>query len=215
MFKRHAKGDSPLTKAVHQAESAPQAGGGLLTGQGLGGPDLRFKMKQKMFSFGDDFWIENERGRKAYKVNGKLFRLKDNLSFEDAHGKEIYQIKAKMVDVLETMNILDANGHKAAVVKNALFTPFRDKWHINLPGKMDLVAKGNIMQHEYDIKVEGRGNPVVAEVSKKWFRLRDTYGVEVEGGVDPALILAITVVIDMMEHNGALKSNAGGGIDVL
>ena len=36
----------------------------------------------------------------------------------------------------------------------------------------------------------------MAEVSKKWFRVRETYGVEVAPGQNDALILAITVCID-------------------
>jgi uncharacterized protein YxjI len=40
----------------------------------------------------------------------------------------------------------------------------------------------------------------VAEVSKKWFRLRDTYGVEIEPGQDEAVILMIVVAIDEMAH---------------
>ena len=42
----------------------------------------------------------------------------------------------------------------------------------------------------------------IAEVSKKWFRLRDTYGVQVEQGQNYVLLLAVTVAIDMMAHEG-------------
>ena len=45
------------------------------------------------------------------------------------------------------------------------------------------------------------GGDKVAEVSKKWFRVRDTYGVEIEPGQDPILILTATVAIDMMTHD--------------
>jgi uncharacterized protein YxjI len=40
----------------------------------------------------------------------------------------------------------------------------------------------------------------VAEVSKKWFRLHDTYGVEIEPGQDDILIPAVTVCINQMAH---------------
>ena len=48
-------------------------------------------------------------------------------------------------------------------------------------------AKGNIVDHEYEIE---RGGDKVAEVSKRWFRVRDTYGIEIAPGQDDALILA-------------------------
>jgi len=59
----------------------------------------------------------------------------------------------------------------------------------------DLKAHGNIVDHEYEIKRDG---DVVATVSKKWFRVRDTYGVEIGGGEDVALVLALTVALDEM-----------------
>jgi len=51
--------------------------------------------------------------------------------------------------------------------------------------------------HEYTVE-DGRSK--VAEVSKKWFRIADTYGVEVAPGQDPALMLAVTAVLDQMAH---------------
>jgi len=62
----------------------------------------------------------------------------------------------------------------------------------------EMEAQGNILDHEYTIS---RGNLKVAEGSKKWFRIRDTYCVEVNQGEDDALILAITTTIDQMESS--------------
>jgi uncharacterized protein YxjI len=159
----------------------------------------RFMMKQRMFSIGQDFWIENERGQKVFKVDGKAIRIRGTLIFEDARGRELYKIQERIARVRDTMNIEDGSGRAAAKVHNALITPLRDRWQINIPGGQDLSAQGNILNHEYRIE---RGRQTVATVSKKWFRLRDSYGVEVESGEDAALMLAITVVIDMMAHGG-------------
>ncbi len=159
----------------------------------------RFKMKQCLFSFGDDFFITNERNEKVIKVDGKLLRIRQTLIFEDMQGRELYTIKAKLIDIRETMVIKRPNGDRAAVVHNALISPLRDRWKIDIPGGDDLVAKGNILQHEYKISRKGERKPI-AEISKKWFRLRDTYGVELESAFDAPLILAITVTIDMMAH---------------
>ena len=53
--------------------------------------------------------------------------------------------------------------------------------------------------HEYEIK-EGRHK--VAQVSKKWFRVRDTYGVEIAPDQEDVVILAVTVALDNMAHSG-------------
>jgi uncharacterized protein YxjI len=86
-----------------------------------------------------------------------------------------------------------------ASVKKAIITPIRDRWVVKIGNGPDLKVQGNILDHEY--KIEGGGKKV-AEVSKKWFRLRDTYGVEVAPGQNDVIILAVTVAVDMMAHAG-------------
>lgn len=159
----------------------------------------RFKMRERLFRLGDDFFITNEQNEKVIKVDGKVLRVRQTLIFEDMQGRELYTIKAKMIDIRETMVIKRANGDCAAVVHNALISPLRDRWKIDIPGGDDLVAKGNILQHEYTISKKGERQPI-AVISKKWFRIRDTYGVELESAFDAPLILAITVTIDLMAH---------------
>ena len=159
----------------------------------------RFKMRQRMVAIGDDFWIENDRRQKIFKVDGKALRIRGTLLFEDAHGRQLYKIQEKMVRVRDTMNIEKADGGVAAKVHNALITPLRDRWQIDVPGGQDLSTQGNILNHEYRIE---RGRQTIATVSKRWFRVRDSYGVEIAPGEDAALMLAITVVIDMMAHSG-------------
>jgi uncharacterized protein YxjI len=110
----------------------------------------------------------------------------------------LYKIQEKMVRVRDSMNIEDANGKTVAKVYNALITPLRDRWQIDVPGGADLSTRGNIVNHEYKIE---QGRQTVATVSKKWFRVRDSYGVEIAPGQDDALLLAISVCIDMMAHS--------------
>ncbi|MGF1493297.1 MAG: LURP-one-related/scramblase family protein [Microcoleaceae cyanobacterium] len=169
----------------------------------------RFVMKQRLFAFGDDFFIKNDQGQKVFKVDGKFFRVRSNLSFEDMNGQELYRITARMVDIRETMDIKRPDGSKAATVHDAWFSPLRDRWKIDIPGGQELVTSGNILQHEYSISQKGSRMPI-AVISKKWFRIRDSYGVEVTNSFDALLALAITVVIDMMSHNHTTNKTMGG-----
>ncbi|HYI60119.1 MAG TPA: LURP-one-related family protein [Microlunatus sp.] len=159
----------------------------------------RYQMRQRMFSIGDDFAIENEQGQTAFRVDGKALRVRSTLIFNDARGDELYKIQERMVRVRDSMTIERPDGSAAAKVHNALLTPLRDRWSIDVPGGADLSTKGNIVNHEYRIE---QGGDAVATVSKRWFRIRDSYGVEIAPGQDEALMLAITVVIDMMAHEG-------------
>ena len=162
---------------------------------GGGGGANRYQMREKLVSIGDDFWIENAAGHKTFKVDGKALRVRDTLKFKDAHGKELCQIQEKKVRIKDTMNIESPSGDTLATVKKALITPVRDRWTIKVGNGPDLEIKGNIVDHEYKIE---DGRTKVAEVSKKWFRVRDSYGVDIAPGQNDILILAATVAIDMM-----------------
>ena len=164
---------------------------------GRGGSAIQYQMRQKMVSIGDDFWIENDRGEKVYKVDGKALRVRQTLIFEDAHGKELCKIQERMLRVKESMEIEGPTGQQMAMVKKAMITPVRERWVVKVGNGPDLDVQGNILDHEYTI---GEGRDKIAEISKKWFRLRDTYGVQIEPGQNEILILAITVAVDMMAH---------------
>src|SRR4051812_8509207 len=135
----------------------------------------QYQLREKMFSIGDDYWIETSRGQRAFKVNGKALRVRDTLVIEAPTGDELYKIQEKKVRVRDTMEI-ERGGDVIATVKKAMVTPLRDRFSINVRDGSDLEAKGNIVDHEYTIERDGHK---VAEVSKRWFRVRDTYGIEV------------------------------------
>lgn len=157
----------------------------------------RYKIHQKMLSIGDDYWIENSDGKRVFKVDGKVLRIRKTLVLEDIHGKPLCQIKERLLTIKDTMVIEDPNGKDIAVMKKALISPLRDRWDVKVNGGDDLVVQGNFIDHEYTIKRKGKK---VAEVSKKWFRITDTYGVDVDEGQNDVLILAVAVVIDTMAH---------------
>ena len=154
-------------------------------------------MRQKLIAFGNDFYIENEQGEKVFKVDGKVLRVRDTLVFKDMQGNKLCQIQERMLRVKDTMDIEGPDGRTLATVKKAIITPLRDRWTVKIRGGPDLEVQGNILDHEYRI---GEGRQKVGEVSKKWFRVRDTYGVEVAEGQEDVLILAVTVAIDAMAH---------------
>lgn len=159
---------------------------------------MRYVMKQKLFAWGDDFAIRDEAGRDVFFVDGKALSLGDKLSFQDLHGNELVFIRQKLLSWGPTYE-LHRDGRLAAVIKKHLFTLFRCRFTVDVPGPDDLEAAGSFLEHEYSFT---RGNSCVATVSKRWFAWNDTYGVDIAPGEDDVLILASTVVIDMICHSG-------------
>jgi uncharacterized protein YxjI len=155
----------------------------------------RFKMREKLLAIGDDYWIENAAGARAFRVNGKAVRLRDTWVLEDDGGREAAKIKEKKLSVRDKITIdLDC---RHATVKKAL-VGIRDRFHVEVEDGKDLKVHGNIVDHEYEIERDGH---TIAEISKKWFRVRDTYGVEVRGEHDTVLVLAVTVAVDALAHD--------------
>ena len=162
------------------------------------GADRCYRMRQKLVSFGDDYWIENALGQRVFFVDGKAFRLREHLGFQDMQGNELAAIQEKVMHIKDTYSIY-RNGNVLATVKKALMTPLRQRFDVHVAGAENMEVQGNILDREYEIH---EGHKRVAEVSKKWFQVVDTYGVNFVAVADDVLILAITVVIDMMIDSG-------------
>ena len=176
--RRHGGGEEP-----EQPGQPGQRGGG-----------RRYRMRQKLVSIGDDYWIENALGQRVFFVDGKAFRLREHLGFKDMQGTELLAIQEKIMHIKDTYSIY-RKGNVFATVKKVLVMPLRQRFDVHVAGAENMEVEGNILDHEYEI-YEGRKR--MAEVSKKWFHVVDTYGVDIVSGANDILILAITVIIDML-----------------
>jgi uncharacterized protein YxjI len=159
----------------------------------------RYRMRQKLVSFGDDYWIDDADGRHQFKVDGKVLRARRTFHLEDPEGRRVAVIRSRPLRIKDSMSIEDAEGRRIALVKKALIDPLRDRWHIEQEEGGDLTVHGDFLDHEYSIERDGYK---VAEVSKKWFRIRDTYGLEIGADVDHTTVLAAAIAIDTMTHPG-------------
>ena len=149
-------------------------------------------MREKLVSIGDDFWIENEGGQRSFKVDGKALRVRNTIVLRDVGGGELYRVQERKVPIKDTM-VIERNGNRVATIQKALVTPLRDRFDVEVAGGPKLHVQGNIVDHEYRITRDGAP---VATVSKRWFRVRDTYGVEVRPAEDHAFVLAVVAAID-------------------
>jgi uncharacterized protein YxjI len=166
---------------------------GLIRGRRDEKQGRRFKMREKLLSIGDDFWIEDDDGNRAYRVDGKAMRLRRTILLKDAADREVAKIQERKLSIRDKMAI-ERDGDTIATVHKAL-VGIRDRFVIDIEGGPELKAHGNIVDHEYEIERDG---DTVARISKKWFRVRDTYGVELRAGGDEGLLLAAVVAIEAL-----------------
>ena len=157
---------------------------------------MRYKMRQRIWTLRDRFNIEDENGDPTFQVVGRLFSIGDKLSFEDMEGNELAFIAQRLISMRSAYDIQRDGETFATVVKN--ITLFRDKFTVDVPGPNDYKVTGNFFDYDYRFEREGRD---VASVSKQFFSLSDTYGVDIVEGEDDVIILATAVVIDLVSHD--------------
>jgi uncharacterized protein YxjI len=155
----------------------------------------RYYINQKVWTIGERFLIRDELGNPLFHVKGKVFSFGDKLRFLDMAGNELAYIKQKLFSFKKRYHIYRNRQLLAKVVKK--ITLFKDRFIIDIPGPDDYLVKGNFGDHRYTII---RGGREVAFISKKWLSWGDTYRIEIFPGEDDVLILAATVIIDMVSH---------------
>jgi uncharacterized protein YxjI len=154
-----------------------------------------YLIRERFFRLGEDSDITDDQGRPAFRVDGKVLSLRNRLIIRDPDGREVAQVHRKLAALRPTYKVT-VGGEEAAELRKRLFTPFVDRFTIDVPGPDDLEMTGDLLDHEFTIR---RGDQVVATVSKRWFSVRDTYAVDVAPGQDDLLILASVLALDLAE----------------
>jgi uncharacterized protein YxjI len=154
-----------------------------------------YLIRERFFALGQDSDITDESGRPVLHVDGKVFSLHNRLVLRDPAGREVAQVHRRLAALRPTFEI-SIGGEEVAQIRKRMFTPFRDRFTIDIPGPEDFEMQGDLFDHEFTIR---RGDETVATVSKRWFSMRDTYAVEVAPGQNDLLILASVLALDLAE----------------
>ncbi len=156
---------------------------------------MRYKIREKSFHLGEDSIIMNDAGQPVFEVDGKVLSLHDRLIIRDLAGNEVANFHRRLFTLTPTYEI-SRGGDTLATFRNHFFSPLVDRFTVDIPGPDDLEMTGSLFEHEYTIS---RAGQVVTVVSKQWFSLTETYGVDSAPGQDDPLILACVLALDLAE----------------
>lgn len=159
-------------------------------------PLKTYELRQRAWTLGDQFVIEDECRRPAFFVKGRAFSIGDKLSFRDADGNELAYISQKVLSLRRNYRIYRGDGLFARVVKK--LNPFRQHFVVTVAGGEDYRVRGDFWNYEYTFT---RGDRTVALVSKRPFAWPDAYRIAIRTGEDDVLILAAAVAIDLIAHD--------------
>jgi uncharacterized protein YxjI len=164
---------------------------------------MRYAVREKIFSVGGDFWITDQDENRVFLVDGKALTLRETLELKDADGNVVASVRKKLMAMRDTMEI-DRDGEVVATVRKMMVSPFRHRSVVDLADGGQLEATGDILGKEFEI---GDDQRTLARVSRAWFRIRDTYGVDVAPGEDDVLLLAVAVALDRIHRDEERRRN--------
>ncbi|MEZ4616087.1 MAG: LURP-one-related family protein [Caldilineaceae bacterium] len=158
---------------------------------------MRFVLKERIFSLRDSYHIRTDQGDDAFEITGQLIGFRDKLTLKNPHGNTLATITEKMLSLRPVYTIARPEQPDAKVKKDFI-NVMREGFSVDMAGGLpDLRIQGDILDHNYTIARDGAA---VAQVSKKWISLRDSYTVDVTDGEDPVLLVACAIVVDRIAH---------------
>ncbi|MFC9154236.1 LURP-one-related/scramblase family protein [Streptomyces bauhiniae] len=153
---------------------------------------MRLLVRDRLLGIGDDYWIEDENGRKVFLVDGKAMRLRDTFELKDTAGNVLIDIHQKMFALRDTM-VIQRDGEGLATVRRKRLSLLRNHYRVDLVDGTELDISGKILDHEFAVEYQGE---LLAVISRRRLTVRDTYGVDVvREDADPALLIAVAVCV--------------------
>ncbi|MET7659150.1 LURP-one-related family protein [Streptomyces sp. NPDC005463] len=153
---------------------------------------MRYEVRERLFAVGEDYWIEDEQGHKAFLVDGKAMRLRDTFELKGSDGRVLIDIHEKMFALRDTM-VIERGDEALAKIKRKRLSLLRNHYRVELADGTELDVSGKILDREFVVEYDGE---MLAHISRRWLRVRDTYGVDViREDADPALLIAIAVCV--------------------
>jgi len=159
-----------------------------------------------MFSFTASFWITDEDGNEVFHVDGHALAFRRTFELTDRSGAVVATIRQQPFRLRGTMDI-ERGGAVIATVQRAAFSLFQHRYDVALADGTAWLATGNFADLNWELTAADRA---IGRISRQWFNIRDTYGVEVEPGEDPALVIAVAVCVDRLREQARRRAMSSG-----
>jgi uncharacterized protein YxjI len=166
---------------------------------------MRYLVRQRILSLASNFWITDEDGNEVFYVDGRALQVRKTFELKDRDGNVLAMIRQQLFRLRGTMDI-ERDGAVVATVRRASFSPFKHRYEVTLADGTLLEATGNFSDMNWEL---AGGERVVGRISRQWFKVRDTYGVEVEPGEDDALVIAVAICVDRLREQERRAAMSG------
>ena len=156
---------------------------------------MRYVIRERWFSWGDDFDIYDAAGKRVFFVDGRGISIRNKLSFQDAKGQELAFIEQARLGGGTEFN-LSRGGHLVARVSKQSLAGSLCQFFVDVPGPNDITARGDFYNHNYSFERQDR---TLATVSCPEAN-SSGYSIDIAEAEDAVLLLAAVIVIDLVSH---------------
>ena len=151
-------------------------------------------IREKVFSWSDQFAVKDELGNDRYLIKGEIFSLGKKLHILDMLGREIASIKQELLTFMPCYHVWVGGADVAQIVNELTF--LRPKYEI---ARLGWEINGDLWEHWYQILCGG--HPIVS-IQKAWMMWGDTYELDIVDPKDELMALAVVLAIDcVLEDN--------------
>ncbi|MBQ8236822.1 MAG: LURP-one-related family protein [Oscillospiraceae bacterium] len=153
---------------------------------------MKLYIKEKVFSWGDKFFVKDQAGRDKYLVEGEVFSWGKKLHVYDMTGREVAFIKQEVWSWLPRYYVFCGDRQVAEIKKE--FTFFFPKYTI---AGLGWEINGSFWEHDYEIT---QGGATIVTISKEWMTWGDSYELEIRNPQDEIVALAVVLTIDCVRE---------------
>ena len=149
---------------------------------------MRLYIKEKVFSWNEQFTVKDENGWDKYYVQGEFFTLGKKLHLLNVHNEEVAFIQQKLWTWMPRFTVSVAGREIAEIRKE--FTLFFQRYVIDGLG---WEIEGSVWAHDYELRKQGR---TIVRITKEWFTWGDSYVLDIANPADEIIALAVVLTID-------------------
>lgn len=161
---------------------------------------MKLYIKQKIFTWGDNFTVKDQNGADRYSVESEIFTFGRKLHVYDMAGREVAFIKQELWSWLPRYYVF-CGGRQVAEIKKE-FTFLFPKYTIEgLGWEID----GSFMAHDYIITKHEM--PIVS-IRKEWMTWGDTYELDIADPRDEIVALAVVLTIDCVMDDASRSASS-------
>ncbi|MBO0780000.1 MAG: LURP-one-related family protein, partial [Ktedonobacteraceae bacterium] len=143
---------------------------------------MRYHIKERVLSLGDDFVVRDDSGNVVYEVDGKLFHIADSFSIRDRNsGEEVAHVKQKLFAYTREYTISKDGQELATIRKRQEETMHGDLFEVASRDGMVFHIQGDFK--EWDFNIVDHYGRLLGHISKEFAILGDHYTVDTSPNV--------------------------------